>query len=90
MKKLSKNNQSDKSKFIVRRGIPYKIFLSHIFRISATCAKAELLQECIFFLIHLFARDVIVMKKLEIEKTKPTFIMSVLKVGLNFFDFQLF
>ena len=43
-------------------------------------SKAELLQEGIFFLIHLFARDVLVMKKLEIEKTKPTFIISVLKV----------
>ena len=41
--------------------------------------KVELLQEGIFFLIHLFARDVLVMKKLEIEKTKPTFVMSVLK-----------
>ena len=43
-------------------------------------AKAESLQEGIFFLVHLFARDVLVMKKLEIEKTKPTFIISVLKV----------
>ena len=43
-------------------------------------AKAELLQEGIFFLIHLFARDVLVMKKLEIKKTKPNFIISVLKV----------
>ena len=42
--------------------------------------KAELLQEGIFFLIHLFARDVLVMEKLEIEKTKPTFIISVLTV----------
>ena len=42
--------------------------------------KAELLQEGIFSLIHLFARDVLVMKKLEIEKTKPIFIISVLKV----------
>ena len=45
-----------------------------------TKTKAELMQEGIFFLIHLFARDVLVMKKLEIEKTKPTFIISVLKV----------
>ena len=34
------------------------------------------------------------MKKLEIEKTKPTFNTSVLKVkklgGLSFLDFQLF
>ena len=57
--------------------------------------KAELLQEGIFFLIHLFAREVLVMKKLEIKKSKPTFIVSVLKVeyylgGLSFFDFQLF
>ena len=41
--------------------------------------KAELLQEGFFFLIQLFARDVLVMKKLEIEKTKPTFIISTFK-----------
>ena len=41
---------------------------------------AELLQEGIFFLIHLFARHDLVMKKLEIQKTNPTFIISVLKV----------
>ena len=51
--------------------------------------NAELLQEDIFFLIHLFARDISVMKKLEIEKTKPTFIIptfktDILKVGLVF------
>ena len=34
--------------------------------------KAELLQEGIFFIpIHLFARDILVMKKLEIEKLSP-------------------
>ena len=42
--------------------------------------KAELLQEGILFLIHLFARDILLMKKLEIKKTKPTFIISFLKV----------
>ena len=43
--------------------------------------KAELLQEGIFFPSFIYyARDVLVMKKLEIEKTKPTFIISVLKV----------
>ena len=46
-------------------------------------------------LIHLFASELLLMKKLEIEKTKPTFVISVLKVayylgGLSFFDFQLF
>ena len=33
--------------------------------------KAELLQEGIFLLIHLFARDFLLMKKLEIEKLSP-------------------
>ena len=57
--------------------------------------KAEFTQEGIFFLLQLFARDVLVMKKLEIETTKPTFFIStfktdLLKVGLvvsisNFF-----
>ena len=42
--------------------------------------KARLQKEGIFFLVHLFARDILLMKKLEIEKTKPTFIISVLKV----------
>ena len=31
-------------------------------------------------LIHIFARAILLMKKLEIAKTKPTFIISVLKV----------
>ena len=39
--------------------------------------KAELLQ---LKLIHLFASELLLMKKLEIKKTKPTFIISVLKV----------
>ena len=42
--------------------------------------KAKLLREGIIFLIHLFAGAILLMKKLEIEKTKPTFILSVLKV----------
>ena len=56
--------------------------------------KAKLLQEGIFFLVHLFDRDELVMKKFEIKKTKPTLIISVLKLkmlgGLSVFDFQLF
>ena len=43
--------------------------------------KAELLQEGIFFRHPFNARDVLVMKKFETEKTKPTFISSVLEVG---------
>ena len=51
--------------------------------------KAEFLKEGICLLLHLFARDVLVMKKLEIEKTQPTFIIStfktdIIKVGLVF------
>ena len=49
-------------------------------RLSNT--KAEFRKEGIFFLLQLFARDVLVMKKLEIEKTKPAFIISVLKVDI--------
>ena len=39
--------------------------------------KAKLLQ---LKLIHVFARAILLMIKLEIEKTKFTFIISVLKV----------
>ena len=34
--------------------------------------KAELLQEGIIFLIHLFARVILLMKKLKIQETKVT------------------
>ena len=34
--------------------------------------KAELLQVGILFLIHLFAQEVLLIKKLEIEETKTT------------------
>jgi hypothetical protein len=44
---------------------------------SSQITKAKLLQ---LKLIHIFARAILVMKKLEIEKTKSTFIISVLKV----------
>ena len=57
---------------------------------SYFCLKAKLLQ---LKLIQVFARAILLMKKLEIEKTKSTLIISVLKVeigGLSFFDFQLF
>ena len=41
--------------------------------------KAKLQQ---LKLIHIFAIAILLMKKLEIEKTKPTFIISVLKVDI--------
>ena len=34
--------------------------------------KAELLQEGIIFLIHLFARSILLMKKLKIKETEAT------------------
>ena len=51
-------------------------------RCNLVSIKAELLQEGIFFLVHLFARDILVMKKLEIEKTKPTFKISTFKTDI--------
>ena len=42
--------------------------------------KLNYCKKVFIFLIHLFARHVFAMKKLEIETTKPTFIISVLKV----------
>ena len=35
-------------------------------------SKAKLLQEGIIFLIHLFARAILLMKKLKFEETKAT------------------
>ena len=35
-------------------------------------SKAELLQVGIFFIIHLFAREILLLKKLEIEETNTT------------------
>ena len=48
--------------------------VDHFFPVYSTgqrFIKAELLQEGVFFLFHLFARDVLLMKKLEIEKLSP-------------------
>ena len=56
------------------------ISISKLRKINLFRTNAELLQEGLFFLIHLFARDVSVMKKLKIKKTKPTFITLVFKV----------
>ena len=52
------------------------------------CTKAELLQEGIIFLIHLFARAILLMKKLKIEESKATynstFKTDIIKLGLVF------
>ena len=53
--------------------------------------KAELL---LVKLIDLFAREVLLVQKFEIEETKTTkyspFKTDIIKVGLVFFNFQLF
>ena len=46
-------------------------------RVSKHFLKAELLQ---LELINLFAKDLLFIKNLEIEKTKPTFLISVFQV----------
>ena len=53
----------------VRKSVPPKFKNEASDHLKTTdMFKAELLQEGNFFLIHLFARDVLVMKKLEFEK----------------------
>ena len=42
--------------------------------------KLNYCKKVFFFLINLFARAFLVMKKWEIEKPKPPFIVSVLKI----------
>ena len=50
--------------------------------------KAKLQKEGIFFLIHLFARDILFMKKLRSKRTMTTlystFKTDMIKVGLGF------
>ena len=51
-------------------------------------AKAKLQKEGIFFLIHLFARDILLIKKLEMLESKTTqystFKTGMIKLGLVF------
>ena len=42
------------------------------------------------YIISVLVSVLLLIKKLEIEKTKPTFIKSCILGGLGFFDFQLF
>ena len=59
--------------------LDFYIYMNRILRFQGCqeIGKAKLLQ---LKLLQIFARDIFLMKKLEIEKTKPTFIISVLKV----------
>ena len=47
---------------------------------SCSLAKAELLQEGIFFLIHLFAQAVLVMKSEKSKKLSPLLLYQFLKL----------
>ena len=54
-------------------------------------SKTKLQKEGNFFLIQLFARDILLMKRLEIEETKTSSTFKTdNKSGPSFFDFQLF
>ena len=57
--------------YISRRPIMAKPVFKFL-QFSNHMYKAELLQECIVFLIRLFARAILLMKKLKIEKIKAT------------------
>ena len=49
------------------------IFLSSLNKLSnVLITKAELLQVGVFFVIHLFAREILSLKKFEIEETETT------------------
>ena len=59
------------------------------------CLKLNYRKKVFFFLIHLFASNILLMKKLEIEETKTTtyystFKTDIMKMGLVFFWFQTF
>ena len=59
------------------KGRPISTRLRTYYWNISVMSKAKLLH---LKLVHIFARAILLMKKLEIEKTKPTFIISVLKV----------
>ena len=63
----------------------------HLFEKYKCFNKAELPQEDFFFALNFLPWKFLLIKKLEIEKTKTTFIIPVLKVlhqmVLVFFDF---
>ena len=51
----------------------WKLILAHYGFFYKLClTNTELLQVGIFFLIHLFAWEILLLKKLEIEETKNT------------------
>ena len=60
----------------------FKKFINKKFRKQFYLLKPNNCRKVIFFLLQLFARGVLVMKKLEIEKTKPTFIISTFKTDI--------
>ena len=73
-------------------GITYDISNKHRLGYSEVSVqnivKAELLREGIIFLVHLFARKILLVKKLKMEETKATkysiFKTDIIKVSLLF------
>ena len=63
--------------------IHFFTFITYLSLLDPTASKAKLL---LLKLIHLFARDVLLVKKLEIEETKTTHYSTIktIKVGLVF------
>ena len=69
----------DDTSYLAELHARVKTKLKYMYRkvASSRLSQLKLLQ---LKLIHIFARAILLMKKLEIEKTKPTFIITVLKV----------
>ena len=72
-----------------KSSVRMSLLFSITFLYRESSNKAKLQKEGIFFLIHLFARDILLMKKLKIEETKTatyysTFKTDIMKMGLVF------
>ena len=67
---------------IIEQQIFWSNLIMKLFHLFVAYFKTEFPQEGIFFVLQLFAWWILLIKKLEIEKTRPTFIISVLKVEI--------
>ena len=89
---VSQDGETDREREKIKRGNNFSLEIKRktiqerkqFKALNITKAKLLLLK-----LIQIFAWAVLVMKKLEIKKTKTTW-YSTFKTGLGFFDFSLF